>query len=126
MTGHHLGPSYPGTVVLDIGGQTGAVIVYAEPHQHGQEIHLLPVAGGPSTHAVVRPRRLGRDTVYCAVYPDLPAGDYRLLTPGEAAPTTIHVHGGAVTQLSAARAFADPAAHAAAGEPGDHHRRPGE
>jgi hypothetical protein len=98
MTAHNLRASYPGTVVLDIGEETGALIVYTEPRQLGQEIDLQPQAGGPSTHSAVRERRLGPRTVYCAVYPRLPAGTY-LLGSGDEPQTTVLVKGGAITEL---------------------------
>lgn len=99
---HALAPSYPGTVVLDIGEQTGALVLYTGPDRLGDEIHIGP-AGRPDvarTHSAVRERRLPRGLRYCAVYPGLPAGDYTVWTAAGAAATTVSVEGGLVTEAT--------------------------
>lgn len=75
---HTLEPSGIGTVLLDIGGDTGALIIHTGPECHGWEIEISPAhAGGPPrTHAAVRARHLGDRTIYSAVYDGLPAGEY--------------------------------------------------
>ena len=51
-----LGPSHAGSVVLDIGGDTGALILHAPAEMLGREIDVTP-AGAPDahgTHSLVR------------------------------------------------------------------------
>jgi hypothetical protein len=81
---HRLGPSYPGTVVLDIGDRTGALVVYTDAASLGREIDIRG-PDGSVTHSAVRERHLAAGTVYCAVYPGLPAGEYAV----EGTPVTV-------------------------------------
>ena len=84
MGPHHeveaeLGPSGEGTVVLDIGGDRGAAIIFTSESLSGQEIEIRP-ADRPwdGTHTAIRPRDL-RDTVaHAGVFGSLPAGPYQL------------------------------------------------
>ncbi len=67
-------------LLMDIGTDLGALVVYAPPGLAGQEVEVVPADwdGGHPRHNVVRPRRVaGGEVVYAAVFPDLPAGDYR-------------------------------------------------
>jgi hypothetical protein len=63
------------SLVVDIGGDTGALIVYAPPDLVGREIEIAR-AETSSAHPVhiVRARRVGSWVVHAAVFPDLPAG----------------------------------------------------
>jgi hypothetical protein len=96
---HTLGPSYAGTVVLDIGFGTGALILHTGPDRHHDEIHVGPDSGGPRIHSSVRERRLGARPVYCAVYPGLEAGDYTVWGADGAPIDTVTIVGGEVTSL---------------------------
>ena len=61
MTESSPGPSGPGSVVLDIGDDVGALIIITPAALAGEEIHVSPVRDPAGrTHAVVRERRLGR------------------------------------------------------------------
>jgi hypothetical protein len=77
MTEHHrYGTSEPGSVILELGEGIGALILDTPRELDGAEIEISPAAGGPRTHSMVRGRHLPARTVYAAVYPVLPAGDY--------------------------------------------------
>jgi hypothetical protein len=99
MDHHTLAPTRDATVVADIGDDIGALVLYTAPDQCGVEIDIEPV-GRPAqrTHVAVRERQLVTGSVYAAFYPDLAAGDYRLLLPDGAQPVTID--GGAVTEIA--------------------------
>ncbi len=76
----------PESLVLDIGGQVGALILYADEECLGCEIDVTPV-GRPRSHHVhtmIR-RRCAVDKAFVAgVYPELPAGSYTVWgTDGE-------------------------------------------
>jgi hypothetical protein len=92
------GPSGPGSVVLDIGDDVGALIIITPAVMAGEEIHVSPVRDPAGrTHAVVRERRLGPASSHAAVYPALPAGEYTIWRdPGHAA-GTVRIDGGAAT-----------------------------
>jgi hypothetical protein len=86
-------------VVLDIGGDTGALLIYTTASRGGEEIEIYQAGGtGRRTHSQVHPRFVGETTVYAAVYPELEAGEYVCCSEAaDRAPFTIK--GGAVTQL---------------------------
>ena len=86
-----LAPSTVGSVVLDVGGDVGALVVVASSVRCGEEIDLIPLADGvPSTHTEVRERVLPEGSVYAAVFPGVPAGLYCLRTAdGLEAPVSV-------------------------------------
>jgi hypothetical protein len=100
MHSHHetpLGPSGPGSVVLDVGGGIGALVLNVPPAHDGREIEISR-EGFPRTHSQVRERRLGRGRVrYAAVYPDLPAGVYTLWRDESTPAAVVTVSGTEVT-----------------------------
>jgi hypothetical protein len=75
-----LGPSTSGSVVLDLGPGTGALVLHTPPELDGAEIEISRLGGGPvpRTHSQVRQRQLPGRVQYAAVYPGLPAGDYAI------------------------------------------------
>jgi len=75
-TGHPTGPTGPGSVVLELGENIGALILATPPDLAGHEIDISPRAGGPRTHSLVRERHTGSHVSYAAVYPVLTAGEY--------------------------------------------------
>jgi hypothetical protein len=93
-----LGPSYAGSVVLDIGGDTGALVIHTGSGMLGREIE---VSGPVATHSVVRERLIPGGVRYAAVFPGLPAGSYRLSVHGhrDALPTA-SVVGGQVAEVT--------------------------
>jgi hypothetical protein len=97
--GHHhtLTASGEATVVLDIGGSVGALIVNAPEAMAGMEIDLAP--HDPSVrpvHTAVRPREVSGRTWWAAVWPALHAGTYTFLTPDGSTWTEVVVRGGEV------------------------------
>ena len=103
-----LGPSGEGSVVLDIGGDRGAAIIFAPDRMAGEELEIRPV-GQPwdGVHTAVRRRDLPTAVRYAGVFGSLPAGQYHLRVRGRASddpsPASIVdlvVHGGRVTELA--------------------------
>jgi len=94
-------------LVIDIGGDTGAVVVYASDDLVGQEIEIAPegtVTGHP-VHNVVRWRRVGTLAVCAAVFPDLPAGTYVPYGDPQVRADTFTVVGGGVTEIEWRRPY---------------------
>ena len=94
-------PSTEGSVVLDIGADTGALVVHTGPEQDGVEIEVSPVDQPQRrTHAAVRPRHLPGRTVYSAVITPLPTGRYTVWREkeGNAVESVVEVPGGGVAQ----------------------------
>ncbi|SNY69565.1 phospholipase [Paractinoplanes atraurantiacus] len=100
-THHTLAPSGQGTVMLDIGGDIGALIIHTDPRWHGHEIEVSP-ADNPShrTHAAVRARHTSGGVTYCAVIDALPSGSYLIWQASVNPLTHLAVRGGAVTEYT--------------------------
>ena len=96
MTESNPGPSGPGTVVLDIGGDVGALIITTPAAMAGEEIHVSPMRDpARRTHAIVRERRLGPACSHAAVYPALAAGEYAIWRDAGRPAGTVRIDGGA-------------------------------
>lgn len=76
--GHSFGPTGPGSVILELGEHTGALIIATPPHLVGHEIEISPAGDARRTHSLVRERHTASGTSYAAVYPSLPAADYTI------------------------------------------------
>jgi hypothetical protein len=85
------------SVVLNIGGDIGALILYAPAAMDGQEIEISRRPGGSRRHTVVRHRDTSAADDYAAVYPDLPAGDYTVWLDDRNQAMTTTITGGSVT-----------------------------
>jgi hypothetical protein len=94
------GPSTSGSVVLDLGPGTGALVLHTPPELDGAEIEISQLGGEPEprTHSQVRQRRLPGRVQYAAVYPGIPAGDYAIWRDASNQPAaTVTVASGQVT-----------------------------
>jgi len=105
---HAAGPTGPGSVVLDIGPGTGALVLFTPAAMLGAEIEISPVApGSVRSHSQVRQRTSARsgqppapeqpNVSYAAVYPGLVAGRYIIWRDAETPAAEITVSGGQVT-----------------------------
>lgn len=73
------------SVVLDIGEDVGALVLYVAPALHGHEIEVNLLGAEPGArrvHSAVLERSLGERVFYAATYPELPAGDYEVCCAG--------------------------------------------
>lgn len=92
-----------GTVVLDLGGTVGALIIYAGKDRCGQEIEISLIdqdSGVRRTHAVVREWPVLDAVFYSAVYPDVPEGVYQVWSDHSTPAGTVTVRGGSVAEFS--------------------------
>ena len=88
------------TLLLDIGGDTGALAIYANADRDGTEIEISPVHDGHArTHNVVRARQAGPAVRYAAVFPALPAGDYTVWSDAVTPAGAVCVDGGRVAEF---------------------------
>jgi hypothetical protein len=98
MTEHAYGPTRAGTVMLDLGAETGALVLYTPADLAGREIEISPhIPGALRTHASVRARPGNNGTRYAAVYAGLAAGDYTIWQDRDTPAGTVTVAGGQVT-----------------------------
>lgn len=121
-----LGATDDGTVMLDIGGDIGALIIMTDASMHRAEIEISPASEGAedvfqrdhgpaahehshgghvhthrpgTTHVAVRERRGPGGVRYAAIYPGLREGDYTVWAQDGTPAETVHVTGGEVVQL---------------------------
>ncbi|GIH20423.1 phospholipase [Rugosimonospora africana] len=91
------------SLVLDIGGQIGALVITTGPDLAEEEIEISPGLdpAAKRTHNVVHPRR-DRDVVraYAAVFPTVPAGPYTVWHRDGSPYQVVTIHGGQVTELT--------------------------
>lgn len=90
----------PEFLVLDIGGDVGALVLYADESYLGAEIDLTP-AGSPRdhrVHTVIRRRRAPARDLVAGVYPELAAGVYTVWGLEGNALGDITIVGGRVTE----------------------------
>ncbi len=67
------------SVVLDIGEDVGALVLYTRPELHGREIELSPLGNDAGrVHSAVLERCVNGQTLFAAVYPELREGEYQV------------------------------------------------
>lgn len=97
------GPSYSGSVVLDLGPGQGALVLHTPPELDGEEIEISPCGPDPAgphghrTHSQVRRRDVASGSVYAAVYPGLAEGEYVLWRDPDTTAMSVTIAGGTVT-----------------------------
>ena len=99
MTEHPHGPTGPGTVIMELGADTGALILYTPADLDGAEIEISRHGDplGRRTHSQVRQRPVANATRYAAVYSSLTAGQYTIWRDEERPAGTVTVAGGQIT-----------------------------
>jgi hypothetical protein len=100
MSDHRYGPTSAGTVLLDLGAETGALVLYAPEELAGAEIEISPGApGAVRTHAAVRARPAPSGTRHAAVYEGLAAGGYTIWQDRDTPAGQVTITGGQVTSF---------------------------
>jgi len=90
-----------GPVVLDVGGDVGALVLHAGAHSVGHEIEISPIEEPTHRqHVAVHPRDLGGEVVYAAVYPELVWGTYQLWSPAGDPVLEVSIPGGRVVEAT--------------------------
>jgi hypothetical protein len=120
-----LGPSGAGSVVLELGGVVGVLVLEATAELSGREIEISPVGGtdhhhhdndhdpdrahdhghahdhdarAHRTHSMVRERGTAAGKSYAAVYPGLAIGTYTVWRDRDTPVGTVTIDGGRVTR----------------------------
>ncbi|HZQ59469.1 MAG TPA: hypothetical protein VFA84_15620 [Acidimicrobiales bacterium] len=92
----------PDALVLDIGGEIGALVVHAPPSWIGTELDVT-AEGEPRSHhrhLLVRRLHAGGHDVVAGVLPSLPAGAYTVWGPSGSPVASVSVSGGTVATVS--------------------------
>lgn len=99
-THHTLEPSAQGTVMLNIGADIGAIVIYTPGSWHGHEIEVSPVDDlARRTHAAVRARYVSGGVVWSVVIDSLPAGRYVVWRDAVTPQGEVDVTGGSVAEF---------------------------
>ncbi len=91
---------HPEHVVLDIGGDIGALIVHTDAAMHGVEVEIS--ASGQDdrrTHKDVLEREINGRPAYTAVFDNIRQGSYTLWVDDVARERDVVVSGGAISEL---------------------------
>jgi hypothetical protein len=98
---HTLAPSGEATVVLDIGGGIGALVLHTPHELAGREIDIFRAGEQqPAMHGAVRERELPGGSVHAVVYPAVPEGDYVIPAVGALPSLSVTIRGGRVTEIT--------------------------
>jgi hypothetical protein len=91
---------HPETVVLDIGGEYGALIVHADPDLHGVEVEISPAGEDAARqHKQVLERRMNGRPAFTVVFDRIPGGRYSLWVDDEPRAREVAVAAGEITEL---------------------------
>jgi len=98
---HHEAGAPPagGPVVVDIGGDVGALLVTTDPAWLGRELHVRRDGEVRTTHTGVWERTIGSMPTVVAVFPALVAGRYDLLDATGQPMRSLAIAGGRITGL---------------------------
>jgi hypothetical protein len=106
---HAAGATGAGTVILELGGDVGVLVLVVPAALLGHEIEISPADGtssGPSashrTHSMVRERITGSGRSYAAVYPGIPVGRYIVWRDSDTTAGMITIEGGEVARFTLA------------------------
>jgi len=87
------------TLVLDIGDDVGALILYTSEAVLGAEIEVSPdTDGAPRVHTLIRRRRIGEHQLFAGVYPELREGTWRIYGLDDRVIGTVVITGGHVAE----------------------------
>jgi hypothetical protein len=93
-------PDNADNLILDIGADTGALIIHAAMDHDQAEIEISPAGSVQArAHNIVRRRETVSGAVYAAVFPALTAGDYVVWRDAATPAGTVVVHGGRVASF---------------------------
>jgi hypothetical protein len=100
--GHHTYADrpHPEYVVLDIGGERGALIVHADPELHGVEVEISPRGRDDDrSHKEFLERQVNGHPAYTAVFESVERGTYTLWTHDEPRSRGVRVEAGEIAEL---------------------------
>ena len=91
--------------VLDIGGDVGALVLYTDERYLDREVEISPLGDeSRPVHTAIHERRVGEQVLFAGVYPELPAGMYRIWTDDPLLQDRVRIVGGEVAEVDWRRA----------------------
>jgi hypothetical protein len=86
--------------VLDIGGDVGALILFTDASYAEREIEVsLEGDDQHRTHTAIHQRRAASGEVYAGIFPELPAGRYRIWADRPGLTNRVTIVGGEVAEV---------------------------
>jgi hypothetical protein len=108
---HYSARKHPEFVVLEIGGEIGALIIHADAAMSGVEIEISRTGEDDHrSHKEVLERRAGEDAAYTAVFDQLAEGTYTLWCGGQPYTRNVRIDGGVIAELPWPAESLEPAA----------------
>ena len=102
--GRYAARRHPEPVVLDIGGDLGALIVHADARMVGVEVEISAAGSdGERSHKEVLEREIEGRPAYTAVFDKVRAGSHTLWVHGLARERGVVIVGGSVAELDWSR-----------------------
>jgi hypothetical protein len=98
MHQNHVDRIHPEPIVLDIGEDVGALVLYTKPDLKGKEIEVSK-DGNKRVHVEVLERLVNGQTVFAAAYPELQEGEYVVWGDGQEPVDHVTVCGGRISTL---------------------------
>ena len=100
MAEQHIDRVHPETVVLDIGQDIGALVLYTDVELRGREIEVSRRGSVTKrVHVEVLERRINGRPVFAAVFPGLRAGNYDIWENARNPTGTVTIVGGEVAMV---------------------------
>lgn len=99
MHEHHAHRVHPEPIVLDIGGEIGALILYTNPELRGREIEVSRAQDPKRVHVEVLERLVDGRTVFAAAYPELREGRYEVWSEDGQPVDSVDITGGEIAVL---------------------------
>ena len=100
MAEQHNDRVHPESVVLDIGQDMGALIIYTDAKLRSKEVEVSPLGSAAArVHVEVLERRVNGRQVFAAVFPKLRAGGYEIWANVSNPTGTATIAGGEVTTV---------------------------
>jgi hypothetical protein len=99
MAEEHIDRVHPESVVLDIGQDVGALVIYTGAALRGREIEVSPLGNPKRVHVEVLERRVNGRAVYAAVFPGLRAGNYDIWDEFPRTRGNVRIAGGEVVTV---------------------------
>lgn len=97
----HTAGAGQGPVAVELGAGTGAVLLWAPSAMDGVELEISRDADdAPRHHVAVLPRQLPGGVRHAAIYPNLPAGRYRIWHPDDDGWLAVQVPAAVVTEIT--------------------------
>jgi hypothetical protein len=100
MRESHNASDFEQGVMVDVGADAGALVIYTPDELAGTEIEISPLGRDDErTHTDVLRRRTADGYVSAAVFGSLPVGEYRLWHRSVTAPSEVRISSGVVAEL---------------------------